>query len=91
MGTDLYLRLATNVVVDSFNSRADVTDKNGKITEDILICGWTMKGCTCHEQELHPPRDQSSGRLVFLPESEEAKKAHSWIDNHNYGLAGVST
>jgi hypothetical protein len=43
MGTDLFLRLATNLVVNYFNSRADVTDKNGKITKENVFVVWNCK------------------------------------------------
>lgn len=43
MGTDLFLKLATNAVVHYFNSRADVTDKNGKITKDNVFVVWSCK------------------------------------------------
>lgn len=43
MGSDLFLKLATNVVVNYFNSRADVTDKNGKITKENVFVVWACK------------------------------------------------
>ena len=34
MSNDSFLKLCKEIVVNYFNSRADKTDKNGKITEE---------------------------------------------------------
>lgn len=43
MPNDTFLKLCKQIVVDYFNSRADKTDKNGKITEDDVFVVWSCK------------------------------------------------
>ena len=43
MPNDTFLKLCKEIVVDYFNSRADKTDKNGKITEDDVFIVWSVK------------------------------------------------
>lgn len=43
MPNDTFLKLCKQIVVDYFNSRADKTDKNGKITEDNVFIVWCCK------------------------------------------------
>ena len=43
MGNDEFLNLCKDIVVDYFNSQADSTDKNGKITTDNVFVVWSVK------------------------------------------------
>jgi len=43
MGNKEFIKLAKKAVVDYFNSQADSTDKNGKITEDDVFVVWLCK------------------------------------------------
>ena len=43
MDTDLFLKKCKEIVVDYFNSQADSTDKNGRITEDNVFVVWSVK------------------------------------------------
>ena len=43
MGNDEFLRKCKEIVVDYFNSQADSTDKNGKITVDNVFVVWDVK------------------------------------------------
>ena len=43
MPYDTFLKLCKEIVVDYFNSRADKTDKNGKITEEDVFIVWSCK------------------------------------------------
>lgn len=43
MGNDKFLKLCKEMVVNYFNSRADKTDKNGKITEEDVFVVWSCK------------------------------------------------
>ena len=43
MGAKEFVTLSKKAVVDYFNSQADVTDKNGKITEDNVFVVWQCK------------------------------------------------
>jgi flagellar hook assembly protein FlgD len=43
MDTDLFLKKCKEIVVDYFNSQADSTDKNGRITEDNVFVVWAVK------------------------------------------------
>ena len=43
MPNDTFFKLCKQIVVDYFNSRADKTDKNGKITEDDVFIVWSVK------------------------------------------------
>ena len=43
MPNDTFLKLCKSIVVDYFNSRADKTDKNGKITEEDVFIVWSVK------------------------------------------------
>ena len=43
MPNDTFLKLCKDIVVNYFNSRADKTDKNGKITEEDVYIVWSCK------------------------------------------------
>lgn len=43
MGNDEFLEKCKSIVVDYFNSQADSTDKNGKITKDNVFVVWAVK------------------------------------------------
>lgn len=43
MGNDEFIKKCKEIVVDYFNSQADSTDKNGKITEADVFVVWTVK------------------------------------------------
>lgn len=43
MGNDKFIELCKKIVVDYFNSQADSTDKNGRITEDNVFIVWSVK------------------------------------------------
>ncbi|MCC8047316.1 MAG: DUF6275 family protein [Clostridiales bacterium] len=43
MSDKKFMEIAIKAVVDYFNSQADVTDKNGKITEDNVFIVWMCK------------------------------------------------
>lgn len=43
MDNKIFLGLCKQIVVDYFNSQADSTDKNGKITKDDVFCVWICK------------------------------------------------
>lgn len=43
MDNDKFLNKCKEIVVDYFNSQADLTDKNGKITEDDVFSVWSVK------------------------------------------------
>ena len=43
MGNDKFEEICKKIVVDYFNSQADSTDKNGKITEDDVFVVWVVK------------------------------------------------
>ncbi len=43
MDNDKYIQLCKKAVVDYFNSQADSTDKNGKITVDDVFFVWGVK------------------------------------------------
>ena len=40
---NMFIEMAKNAVVDYFNSTADSTDKNGKITKDDVFIVWFCK------------------------------------------------
>ena len=40
---NMFVEMAKNAVVDYFNSTADSTDKNGKITKDDVFIVWFCK------------------------------------------------
>ena len=43
MSNDDFLKICKELVVNYFNSRADKTDKNGKITENDVFVVWSCK------------------------------------------------
>lgn len=43
MGNDEFIKKCKEIVVDYFNSQADSTDKNGKITEADVFVVWSAK------------------------------------------------
>lgn len=43
MENSVFIEKAKKAVVDYFNSQADSTDKNGKITEDDVFVVWLCK------------------------------------------------
>ena len=43
METDRFIELCTDAVVSYFNSQADSTDKNGRITPDDVFVVWCCK------------------------------------------------
>lgn len=43
MSNDEFLKKCKEIVVDYFNSQADSTDKNGRITEDNVFIVWSVK------------------------------------------------
>lgn len=43
MGNDEFIKKCKELVVDYFNSQADSTDKNGKITEEDVFVVWSVK------------------------------------------------
>lgn len=43
MGNDEFINKCKGIVVDYFNSQADSTDKNGKITEADVFVVWSVK------------------------------------------------
>jgi hypothetical protein len=43
MDNDKFIKICKKAVVDYFNSQADSTDKNGKITEDNVFFVWGVK------------------------------------------------
>lgn len=43
MGNDEFIKLCKEIVVEYFNSQADSTDKNGKITESDVFVVWSVK------------------------------------------------
>lgn len=43
MDNDKFLKICKEKLVEYFNSQADSTDKNGKITEDDVFCVWICK------------------------------------------------
>lgn len=43
MGNDEFIKKCKEIVVDYFNSQADSTDKNGKITTDNVFVVWSVK------------------------------------------------
>ena len=43
MGNDEFIKKCKEIVVDYFNSQADSTDKNGKITEADVFVVWSVK------------------------------------------------
>ena len=43
MGNDKFQDICKKIVVDYFNSQADSTDKNGKITENDVFVVWCVK------------------------------------------------
>lgn len=43
MNQKRFIDLAIQAVIDYFNNRADVTDKNGKITRDDVFVVWACK------------------------------------------------
>lgn len=43
MDNDKFLKKCREIVVDYFNSQADSTDKNGKITENNVFVVWAVK------------------------------------------------
>ena len=43
MGNDDFIKLCKETIVDYFNSQADSTDKNGKITTDNVFVVWACK------------------------------------------------
>ena len=43
MGNDDFIKKCKEIVVDYFNSQADSTDKNGKITESDVFMVWAVK------------------------------------------------
>ena len=49
MSNNEFVKKAKEAVVDYFNSQADVTDKNGKITEDDVYIVWLCKTLQNHK------------------------------------------
>lgn len=43
MGYNKFIQICKKAIVDYFNSQADSTDKNGKITEDNVFFVWGVK------------------------------------------------
>ena len=43
MENDKFMKKCKEIVVDYFNSQADLTDKNGKITKDDTFIVWAVK------------------------------------------------
>lgn len=43
MGNDKFEEMCKDIVVDYFNSQADSTDKNGKITKENVFVVWCVK------------------------------------------------
>lgn len=43
MNNDEFVKKCKEIVVEYFNSQADSTDKNGKITEDNVFIVWSCK------------------------------------------------
>ena len=43
MGNSEFIKKCKELVVDYFNSQADSTDKNGKITEEDVFVVWSVK------------------------------------------------
>ena len=49
MSNTEFVKLAKKAVVDYFNSQADSTDKNGKISEDDVYIVWLCKTLQNHK------------------------------------------
>ena len=43
MDNDKFIKICKKAIVDYFNSQADSTDKNGKITEENVFFVWSVK------------------------------------------------
>ncbi len=52
MSNKEFMQIAVKAVVDYFNGQSDVTDKNGKITEEDVFIVWMCKTLQNHKAML---------------------------------------